>query len=370
MQALKAFRGSLAVSAIVLILVGVLSGDWKLVLVAIILSILEVTLSFDNAVVNAKYLKKMSPLWQKLFLTVGILIAVFGMRLVFPILIVAITANLGFAEVIDLALNDPDTYSEELEEAKPAIYSFGGVFLLMLFLDWIFEEKEIKWLRPVEETLEKFGKVGQLSVAVTVALVLLMSRTVEAEEVSTVLLAGFTGLLVYLVVSGLDSFFDDQIEDDEDSVMVRPKGGGAAVATAGKAGFSTFLYLEVLDASFSFDGVIGAFAISTNVLVIAAGLGIGALFVRSMTVYLVRQGTLAQYRYLEHGAHWAIGALAVILLLELQFHINEFVTGLLGLTFILAAYTSSILANKKDNAELLKDGLADDGRGIDEHSKV
>jgi hypothetical protein len=371
-QTLKAFRGSLAVSAIVLILVGVLSGDWKLVLVAIILSILEVTLSFDNAVVNAKYLKKMTPLWQKLFLTVGILIAVFGMRLVFPILIVAITANLGFTEVIDLALNDPDTYSEELEEAKPAIYSFGGVFLLMLFLDWLFEEKEVKWLHPIESALEKAGKIGQLSVLVTVALVLIMSRTVEAEEVSTVLLAGFTGLLVYLLVSGLDSFFDDKLEeDDEDeSVMVVPKGGGAAVATAGKAGFSTFLYLEVLDASFSFDGVIGAFAISTNVLVIAAGLGIGALFVRSMTVYLVRQGTLAQYRYLEHGAHWAIGALAVILLLELEFHINEFVTGLLGLTFILAAYTSSIMANKKDSAELLKDGLADDGKGIDEHSKV
>ena len=371
MQTLKAFRGSLAVSAIVLILVGVLSGDWKLVLVAIVLSILEVTLSFDNAVVNAKYLKKMTPLWQKLFLTVGILIAVFGMRLVFPILIVAITANLGFAEVIDLALNDADTYAEELEEAKPAIYSFGGVFLLMIFLDWLFEEKEVQWLRPLEAALEKFGKVGQLSVAVAVALVLLMSQVVEGDEVQTVLLSGFTGLLTYLVVSGLDSFFDDKLEEDDDeSLMVQPKGGGAAVATAGKAGFSTFLYLEVLDASFSFDGVIGAFAISTNVVVIAAGLGIGALFVRSMTVYLVRQGTLAQYRYLEHGAHWAIGALAIILLLELEFHINEFVTGLLGLTFILSAYTSSILANRKDARQLLADGLADDGQGIDEHSRV
>ena len=370
MQTLKAFRGSLAVSAIVLILVGVLTGDWTLVLIAIILSILEVTLSFDNAVVNAKYLKKMTPLWQKLFLTVGILIAVFGMRLVFPILIVAITANLGFGEVIDLALNDPDTYAEELEQAKPSIYSFGGVFLLMIFLDWLFGEKEVQWLRPVESALERFGKVGQLSVAVAVALVLGMSQVVEGDEVQTVLLSGFTGLLVYLVVSGLDSFFDDKLEDDDDSVMVQPKGGGAAVATAGKAGFSTFLYLEVLDASFSFDGVIGAFAISTNVLVIAAGLGIGALFVRSMTVYLVRQGTLAQYRYLEHGAHWAIGALAVILLLELEFHINEFVTGLLGLTFILSAYTSSVLANRKDARALLADNLADDGKGIDEHSAV
>jgi hypothetical protein len=370
-QTLKAFRGSLAVSAIVLILVGVFSGSVALVATALVLAILEVTLSFDNAVVNAKYLKKMTPLWQKLFLTVGILIAVFGMRLVFPILIVALTANLGFAEVVDLALNDVDTYAEELEGAKPAIYSFGGIFLLMIFLDWIFEE--LKWLRPLETTLSKLGRLDQLSVVIAAVLILLASRVVDESEVTTVLFSGFVGLVTYLVVSGLDSFFDtegdDEDEEDEEHV-VRRGGVGPAVATAGKAGFSTFLYLEVLDASFSFDGVIGAFAISTNVLVIAAGLGIGAVFVRSMTVHLVRQGTLAEYRYLEHGAHWAIGALAIILIIELQFHISEFVTGLLGLGFILAAYTSSIVANRKDARELLENRGADEGEGIDEHSRV
>ena len=371
MKTLKAFRGSLLVSAIVLVLVGVLSGDPGLVLIAAILAILEVTLSFDNAVVNAKYLKKMTPLWQKLFLTVGILIAVFGMRLVFPILIVAVTANLGFGEVVDLALNDIDTYAEELEEAKPAIYSFGGVFLLMIYLDWLFEERDVQWLRPVESQLVKLGRLNQLSVVIASVLVLVMSRAVPDEQAATVLFSGFIGLVTYLVVSSLDSFFDEEAPEDEDEEhLVVPRGGGQAVATAGKAGFSTFLYLEVLDASFSFDGVIGAFAISTNVLVIAAGLGIGAIFVRSMTVYLVRQGTLAEYRYLEHGAHWAIGALAVILLLELEFHISEFVTGLLGLAFILSAFTSSVLANRKDARELLADGLADDGQGIDDRSAV
>ncbi|NEK58810.1 DUF475 domain-containing protein [Geodermatophilus sabuli] len=368
---MKAFRGSLAVSVIVLVLVGVLSGSIALVATALVLAILEVTLSFDNAVVNAKYLKKMTPLWQKLFLTVGILIAVFGMRLVFPILIVALTADLGFTEVIDLALNDVDTYAEELEGAKPAIYSFGGVFLLMIFLDWIFEERDIKWLRPLEAALSKLGRLDQLSVVIAAVLILLASRVVDEAEVNTVLFSGFIGLVTYLVVSGLDSFFDtDDDEEVDEEHVVRRGGVGPAVATAGKAGFSTFLYLEVLDASFSFDGVIGAFAISTNVLVIAAGLGIGALFVRSMTVYLVRQGTLAEYRYLEHGAHWAIGALAIILIIELEFHISEFVTGLLGLGFILAAYVSSIVANKRDARELLENRGADHGEGIDEHSRV
>ena len=89
-----------------------------------------------------------------------------------------------------------------------------------------------------------------------------------------------------------------------------------------------FLYLEVLDASFSFDGVIGAFAITNDIVLMALGLGIGAMYVRSLTVYLVRQGTLDDYVYLEHGAHYAIGALAVILLVTIQYEINEIITGL------------------------------------------
>ncbi len=353
MKTLKAFRGSIAVTIIVLALVGILSGSIALVATAAVLAVLEVTLSFDNAVVNAKYLKKMSPLWQKLFLTVGILIAVFGMRLVFPIVIVAVTADLGMREVIDLALNDSKTYAEELEAAKASIYSFGGIFLLMIFLDWVFEEKEIKWLRPLEAALERLGRLSQLSVLIAGLLVLFASRVVAEEEARTVLFSGLIGLVTYLTVAGLDGLFDqeDDEEDDEVEVAAGTAGPGTAVATVGKAGFATFLYLEVLDASFSFDGVIGAFAISSNVLVIAAGLGIGAVFVRSMTVYLVRQGTLAEYRYLEHGAHWAIGALAFILLYELKYSISTFITGLLGLAFIAAAYTSSILANRKDRDE-------------------
>ncbi len=91
-----------------------------------------------------------------------------------------------------------------------------------------------------------------------------------------------------------------------------------------------FLYLEVLDASFSFDGVIGAFAITNDIVLMALGLGIGAMYVRSLTVYLVRQGTLDDYVYLEHGAHYAIGALAVILMVTIQYQINEVITGLVG----------------------------------------
>jgi hypothetical protein len=119
------------------------------------------------------------------------------------------------------------------------------------------------------------------------------------------------------------------------------------VVATGKAAFFLFLYLEVLDASFSFDGVIGAFAISQDIFVIATGLGVGALYIRSLTVYLVRQGTLNDYVYLEHGAHWAIGALAVLLLVTIKYEIPEVVTGLIGVGFIIAAFISSVLRNRR-----------------------
>jgi hypothetical protein len=98
--------------------------------------------------------------------------------------------------------------------------------------------------------------------------------------------------------------------------------------------------------------VIGAFAITTDPILIALGLGlIGAMFVRSLTVFLVRKGTLQDYVYLEHGAHWAIGALSVILLVGIGYHVNEVVTGLIGVAFIGTAFVSSVLRNRRLAAE-------------------
>ena len=119
-------------------------------------------------------------------------------------------------------------------------------------------------------------------------------------------------------------------------------------------------YLEVLDASFSFDGVIGAFAVTTDPIIIAIGLGVGAFYVRSITIYLVHQGTLSDYRYLDHGAHWAIGALAALLMISIGVHVPEIITGLIGVAFIGAAFYMSLRANKLDaeNGEV----AADEGR--------
>ncbi|HZC71127.1 MAG TPA: DUF475 domain-containing protein [Jatrophihabitans sp.] len=356
---LRTFGGSIGV-AVVGLLAGLLYGGGKGLALTAILAVLEVSLSFDNAVVNATVLVRMSPFWQKIFLTVGVAIAVFGMRLLFPLLIVGITAKLGPIEAVRLALEkgDPDqpgTYGYLLHQAHPTIAAFGGMFLLMIFLDFIFEERELAWLRWIERPLARIGKLDQLSVIVALSGLAIAAYTLgqsadtaQADRISTVLVAGVLGVVTYLVVSSLDSFFEEDEDDGEFEQAMTKK---QAMHVVGKQAFFLFLYLEVLDASFSFDGVIGAFAITSDPIIIAIGLGIGAMFIRSLTVFLVRKRTLSEYVYLEHGAMWAIGALAVILLVTIEYEVPELVTGLIGVAFIGAALLSSIVRNRRESLD-------------------
>jgi hypothetical protein len=370
---LKTFGWSFAITAAGLIGAFVLGGPTALILVTI-LCILEISLSFDNAVVNATILERMSAFWQKMFLTIGILIAVFGMRLVFPLLLVGITASLGPVEAVRLAaeggsIEEPGTYAYLLNEAHPTIAAFGGMFLLMLFLDFVFEDRDIKWLTWLEHPLARIGKLDQLSVVVALTALVVAVETLATDHAETVMISGVLGILTYLLVNGLGELFEagGHVEGDEELAtdtsgpegvhgspsgkieIDRLSGGGpseAAKAT-GKAGFFLFLYLEVIDASFSFDGVIGAFAITQDIFIIAVGLGVGAMYIRSITVYLVRKGTLNDYVYLEHGAMWAIGALATILLITIEYHVPEILTGLIGVAIILSAFVSSLVRNRR-----------------------
>lgn len=353
---LRIFGWSYAITAISLVIAFIYAGPTGLFLCAI-LGVLEISLSFDNAVVNATVLDRMSEFWQQIFLTIGIIIAVFGMRLVFPLLIVAVTAGLNPVESLTLALerrpeSDPGSYAALLNEAYPQIAAFGGMFLLMLFLDWTFEDRDIKWLTWLERPLAKIGQLNQLSVVVALVTIVVLANTL-AENPEIVLVSGALGVVTYLTVNGLGELFDTASviggdQPDADSTATNGSGPSTLAKATGKAGFFLFLYLEVLDAAFSFDGVIGAFAITTDPIIIALGLGlIGAMFVRSLTVFLVRKGTLNDYVFLEHGAHWAIGALAIILLIGIGFHVNEVLTGLLGVAFIGAAFLSSILRNRR-----------------------
>ncbi|MET9968398.1 DUF475 domain-containing protein [Streptomyces sp. NPDC006356] len=362
---LRTFGWSFAVTVVGLAFAAWQWG-WEAFGIVLILSILEISLSFDNAVVNAGILKKMNAFWQRIFLTIGILIAVFGMRLVFPVVIVAISAKVGPVEAVQLALDDPDRYQDLVTDAHPAIAAFGGMFLLMIFLDFVLEDREIKWLTWLERPLAKLGRIDMLSVCVALVALLATAMTFathahvstgHADKAATVLLSGVAGLITYLVVGGLSAHFEEKIEEEEEQEEEAEKKARAegrpvsAVALAGKAAFFLFLYLEVLDASFSFDGVIGAFAITNHIFWMALGLGIGAMYVRSLTVYLVRQGTLDDYVYLEHGAHYAIGALAAILLITIQHQISEIITGLIGVVLIAASFLASVRRNRLLAAE-------------------
>ncbi|MBC7502833.1 MAG: DUF475 domain-containing protein, partial [Herminiimonas sp.] len=315
------------------------AGALQALFICSILAIMEVSLSFDNAVVNASVLRTWNKFWQKLFLTVGILVAVFGMRLVFPILIVSIATGLGLIDVMTMAINTPEEYSRYLTGVHAQVAAFGGTFLLLVFLNFLFDqEKEMHWLGWIEE---KLGSHGNESLSILFALLAsfgCMALVPEGDKLS-VLMAGIGGITVYVAVNFLSTMLEQKPGDDTLGKVVQ---GGS---------IGGFLYLEVLDASFSFDGVIGAFAITSDVVIIMLGLAIGAMFVRSMTVFLVEKGTLEEFVYLEHGAHYAIGVLALIMLTSVKYHISEWFTGLSGVAFILLSIWSSVRYSRGQNAE-------------------
>jgi hypothetical protein len=333
---------------------GALGGSWAwqgldFMATVAILAVLEFTFSFDNAVVNSKILQRMSPFWQTMFLILGIAVAVFFMRLAFPLVIVMLTAHLGLGTVWDLAVNHPGVYATELQAAHPAIAAFGGMFLLMIFLDWLFDERELHWLGKPEAWLNKIGKEDIFASMLALLGLWVVAQKLAGSHTEQVFIAGVAGWLAYQAVNLLDKL--TEAKADAESIDEVAKHGQVKLAS-GVAGFILFLKLEMIDASFSFDGVTGAFAITSDFFAILIGLAIGAFYIRSLTVYLTRQGTLGEYVFLEHGAHWAIGALAFILLGTMQHELNQFITGSIGLFLIAASYVSS-LAYKRRHPEIV-----------------
>jgi len=323
---MKYFYSSIVV-AIIGLGISFYLGSWYGLYITALLAVLEVSLSFDNAVVNAKVLETMEPKWQKRFITFGVPIAVFGMRFIFPIVIVAVAGNLGVIETFNLAVNKPDVYQSTLESVQTLIYAFGGAFLLMVFFDFIFDtDREENWIEMIEgsKMLHKAGSINNIEMIFALAIGLALVYITSDVGIA---LAYFSGVFLHSLIASLDEL----------------------LSTDGiRSGIMGLLYLEILDASFSFDGVIGAFALSSNIFIIMIGLGIGAMFVRSLTLYFVEKKTLTEYRYLEHGAHYAILALSLVMFGKIFIHINEILVGTIGVTFIAIATYHSIQANKKD----------------------
>ena len=311
-----------------------LSAAW----ITLVLLILEVSLSFDNAVVNARVLDKLTPGQQRFFLTWGLVIPVFGVRFAGPLLMVALAGGVSLPRAFDAAVHQPEVYRHLLDLAEPRILAFGGLFLLMVFLRYFFDDaKTLHWFRPLERRLSDAGKVEAVEIALALILLLVLVAVLPAERRAEVMIAGVLGLVLQLLSTSLADAFGDEEQ------------AGARLAAGG--GLASLLYLELLDASFSLDGTIGAFAITSNLALIMVGLGLGALFIRSLTLLISRERALDQLIFLEHGAHYAIGALGGLMLVSIWLrehhaHLPEWVTGLIGLLFLALSLSDSLRHRK------------------------
>ena len=304
-----------------------------------VLGVLEVSLSIDNAIVNAKVLEKMSEVWQKRFLTWGLLIAVFFMRLVFPILIVAMAGNIGMLEALQLAINDQEKYSAVLTSSHIVIAGFGGAFLFLVALDYFFDvEKDVHWIAVIEKQLSKLGERKSISIVVTLLVMYYFYTILPESEAMKFFISGIFGIITHEIVKLVGDIMEARRE---------------LTSSVAKTGLASFMYLEILDASFSFDGVLGALVISKDIFIIMGGLAVGAMFVRSITIQLVKSGTLNEYKYLEHSAFWAILTLATIMFTSTLMHIPEIITGVLSISFIAAGYWHSVIINRREERESL-----------------
>ncbi len=320
---LSFFIKPIIAALLALVVIWLKLGTEALILVSI-LSVLEITLSFDNAVVNAKVLERMTPVWRKRFLTWGIILAVFGTRLILPALIVSIAAWTSPLTIATLAISDPGAYGDLLQTVGSAITAFGGTFLLMVSLKYFFDqEKSVHWISSIEKRFARWGRFAAIEIAIAVTGLLIISRFAE-DDPATILSAGLIGLILFIIMEGIGNSFSPN---------------GSALA---QKGLSLFIYINILDSAFSLDGVVGAFALSSNLLIIVTGLGIGAYFVRALTLFMVARKTLAELTFLEHGAHWAIFGLAAAMFTGLIIEVPEIITGCIGLACIAASYRTSV----------------------------
>jgi len=287
------------------------------------LVVFEVVNSVDNAIVNAYVLKTMSAKWRRIFLIWGMFFAVFVVRGVLPFLVVWLTVpGIGFAEAFHAMFSSSPEVAEAIEAGRPLILMGAGVFLFLLYLHWLFleEKKPFYWLDRVVKPHYGIWFFG-------FAAIMLVGLLYAASYNPMLMLSAAIGNAAFFILYG----FREQAEKQSERLM---KGAGSM------GDLSKLLYLEVLDMSFSFDGVLGAFAFTTSVPLILIGNGIGALVVREMTLRSVDR--VALYRYLKNGAMTSIGILGLVIVYESFGHeLPEFLPTLVTLFFVGFAFWKS-----------------------------
>lgn len=305
-------------------------GGLQFALVALILGIIEISLSFDNAIVNASVLTDMSPIWQKRFLTWGILIAVFGMRFALPIMIIMGAGHVGIITALNIALFEPVEYQRMMTACHMQVMAFGGTFLLLVALNYFIDaEKKSHWFTFIEQHLAWIDNIEYIKLIITGLIILFVCIGLRNYELLGFLFYSGISILIYTLINKLGDLLN--VETD---------------VTIVKNGLAGFLYLEVLDASFSFDGVISSFIITNNIILIALGLGIGAIFIRSFTLLFVDKGVLQEYKYLEAGAFYSIFILAIFSFLSIYMEVSSIITGCVSVAVIALSFFSSVRHNQ------------------------
>lgn len=333
---MKYFRSPLLIAVLALGALFWATHSLALVWQALTLAIIEVSMSFDNAVVNAEKLQDMNDFWRRMFFWIGIPIAVIGMRFFIPLEIVAVIEGSSIGQAYHLAVNDPGRFAESLTQAHAAIAGFGGAFLLLTALEFFAsEEKEANWI-PGENLLAKVGVVKGLEFVAVIVATLVAYR---ATGSMALVLASLGGVLTFVLMGAL--------KNGMSAIDGKLASSTSALARLAAGGLGGFLYLEVLDASFSLDGVVAAFAISKSIFVVACGLGIGAAFVRALTVLMVDTKSSATFKFLPNGAFWSILALAVSMFISVSLEVPSWVIATLSVALIGGAFLASVAQNRK-----------------------
>jgi len=268
-----------------------------LVLIVVGLSLFEVINSIDNAIINSEVLSTMSQRSRKWFLFWGMLIAVFVVRGLLPIMILwTSNTTLGFIDVLAATLTSNPEIIEAVEESAPVLLIGGGTFLVFLFFYWLFLEPKRYGLRG-EAAIQKHGVWFYATVSVILATVVWFTIRLNP-------------MMAFGAVVGSTGFFITHGFKENAAQMERRMLSGST----SMSDMSKLLYLEVIDTTFSIDGVLGAFAFTLSVPLILIGNGVGAIVVRQLTVKNMEN--VKKYRYLKNGAMYSIFALGFIMILD------------------------------------------------------
>lgn len=273
------------------------------------LSLFETVSSVDNAIINAEVLSTMSDRARKWFLTWGMVIAVFLVRGILPFAIVwAFNPSLSPIQILSAAWSSDPLVAQSIDKSAPILLIAGGIFLVFLFLHWLFlEEKELGL--PKAETF--FMKRGVWFYA-TVSILLSVLSWFALKHSTLMGFGAVVGSSLFFITHG----FKQNAEEQEKKLM-----------NSASSDFSKLLFLEIIDSTFSIDGVLGAFAFTLSVPLILLGNGLGAVIVRKLTMSNMER--IKKYVYLKNGAMYSILVLGIIMILDsFGFTIPEYVSPL------------------------------------------